>query len=65
MTKVASVGPIGIVHINLGQAPRWGSQPLTFSAGQFQSLRPVLRTQPLTPRQLQCIQELSSRRLQR
>nr|XP_035131518.1 MTRF1L release factor glutamine methyltransferase isoform X2 [Callithrix jacchus] len=31
----------------------------------FQSLRPALRTQPLTSQQLQCIQELSSRRLQR
>ncbi|XP_048953564.1 MTRF1L release factor glutamine methyltransferase isoform X4 [Canis lupus baileyi] len=31
----------------------------------FQSLRPELWTQPLTPWQLQCIQELSSRRLQR
>ncbi|XP_011224895.1 MTRF1L release factor glutamine methyltransferase isoform X2 [Ailuropoda melanoleuca] len=34
-------------------------------AKTFQSLRPVLWTQPLTPRQLQCVQELSSRRLQR
>lgn len=34
-------------------------------AKTFQSLRPALWTQPLTPRQLQCIQELSSRRLQR
>ncbi|XP_008051589.1 hemK methyltransferase family member 1 [Carlito syrichta] len=34
-------------------------------AKTFQSLRPILRTQPLTPQQLQCIQELSSRRLQR
>lgn len=31
----------------------------------FQSLKPVLWTQPLTPWQLQCIQELSSHRLQR
>nr|XP_019579320.1 PREDICTED: hemK methyltransferase family member 1 isoform X6 [Rhinolophus sinicus] len=34
-------------------------------AKTFQSLRPVLWTQPLTPWQLQCIQELSSCRLQR
>uniref|UniRef100_A0A8C4LYW1 peptide chain release factor N(5)-glutamine methyltransferase n=1 Tax=Equus asinus asinus TaxID=83772 RepID=A0A8C4LYW1_EQUAS len=34
-------------------------------AKTFQSLRPVLWTQPLTPWQLQCIEELSSRRLQR
>uniref|UniRef100_A0A8C7A1I1 peptide chain release factor N(5)-glutamine methyltransferase n=1 Tax=Neovison vison TaxID=452646 RepID=A0A8C7A1I1_NEOVI len=34
-------------------------------AKTFQSLRPVLGTQPLTPRQLQCVQELSSLRLQR
>ncbi|XP_070216626.1 MTRF1L release factor glutamine methyltransferase isoform X8 [Bos mutus] len=34
-------------------------------AKTFQSLRPALRTQPLTPWQLQCIQELSSYRLQR
>lgn len=34
-------------------------------AKTFQSLRPVLRMQPLTPWQLQCIQELSSCRLQR
>lgn len=34
-------------------------------AKTFQSLRPVLRTQPLTPWQLQRIQELSSCRLQR
>lgn len=34
-------------------------------AKTFQSLRPGLRSQPLTPRQLQCIRELSSRRLQR
>ncbi|XP_072577038.1 MTRF1L release factor glutamine methyltransferase isoform X3 [Vulpes vulpes] len=34
-------------------------------AKTFQSLRPELWTQPLTPWQLQCIQELSSRRLQR
>lgn len=34
-------------------------------AKTFQSLRPVLCTQPLTPRQLQCVQELSSLRLQR
>ncbi|XP_078207108.1 MTRF1L release factor glutamine methyltransferase isoform X1 [Callithrix jacchus] len=34
-------------------------------AKTFQSLRPALRTQPLTSQQLQCIQELSSRRLQR
>ncbi|XP_066100679.1 MTRF1L release factor glutamine methyltransferase isoform X1 [Saccopteryx bilineata] len=34
-------------------------------AKTFQSLRPVLRTQPLTPWQLQCIQDLSSLRLQR
>lgn len=59
---MASVGPTGIIHIrNLGP----GNQPLTFSVGQFQSLRPVLWTQPLTPWQLQCIEELSSRRLQR
>ncbi|XP_034812434.1 MTRF1L release factor glutamine methyltransferase isoform X1 [Pan paniscus] len=32
---------------------------------RFQSLRPALWTQPLTSQQLQCIQELSSRRLQR
>ncbi|XP_029412041.1 MTRF1L release factor glutamine methyltransferase isoform X2 [Nannospalax galili] len=31
----------------------------------FQSLKPVLWTQPLTPKQLQYIQELCSRRLQR
>ncbi|XP_062970847.1 MTRF1L release factor glutamine methyltransferase isoform X2 [Cynocephalus volans] len=34
-------------------------------AKTFQSLKPVLWTQPLTPQQLQCIRELSSRRLQR
>ncbi|XP_020029981.1 MTRF1L release factor glutamine methyltransferase isoform X2 [Castor canadensis] len=34
-------------------------------AKTFQSLKPVLWTQPLTPQQLQCIQELCSRRLQR
>ncbi|XP_055985387.1 MTRF1L release factor glutamine methyltransferase isoform X1 [Sorex fumeus] len=34
-------------------------------AKTFQSLKPVLYTQPLTPGQVQCIQELSSRRLQR
>ncbi|KAM7062896.1 MTRF1L release factor glutamine methyltransferase isoform 1-T2 [Molossus nigricans] len=34
-------------------------------AKTFQSMRPALRTQPLTPWQLQCIQELSSHRLQR
>uniref|UniRef100_K9IXF8 peptide chain release factor N(5)-glutamine methyltransferase n=2 Tax=Desmodus rotundus TaxID=9430 RepID=K9IXF8_DESRO len=34
-------------------------------AKTFQSLRPALRRQPLTPGQLQCIQELSGRRLQR
>ncbi|XP_023588377.1 MTRF1L release factor glutamine methyltransferase isoform X1 [Trichechus manatus latirostris] len=34
-------------------------------AKTFQSLRPALRTQPLTSQQLQCVQELSSRRLQR
>ncbi|XP_008574948.1 PREDICTED: hemK methyltransferase family member 1 [Galeopterus variegatus] len=34
-------------------------------AKTFQSLKPVLWTQPLTPQQLQCIQELSSCRLQR
>lgn len=34
-------------------------------AKTFQSLKPALWTQPLTPQQLQCIQELSSRRLQR
>ncbi|XP_003409913.1 MTRF1L release factor glutamine methyltransferase [Loxodonta africana] len=34
-------------------------------AKTFQSLRPALWTQPLTPQQLQCIQELSSLRLQR
>ncbi|XP_069331866.1 MTRF1L release factor glutamine methyltransferase isoform X2 [Eulemur rufifrons] len=34
-------------------------------AKTFQSLRPVLRTQPLTPQQLKCIQELSNCRLQR
>lgn len=34
-------------------------------AKTFQSLKPVLCTQPLTPGQLQCIEELSSRRLQR
>ncbi|XP_023389105.1 hemK methyltransferase family member 1 isoform X3 [Pteropus vampyrus] len=34
-------------------------------AKTFQSLKPVLWTQPLTPWQLQCIQELSSHRLQR
>ncbi|XP_066900192.1 MTRF1L release factor glutamine methyltransferase isoform X7 [Kogia breviceps] len=34
-------------------------------AKTFQSLRPGLWTQPLTPWQLQCVQELSSYRLQR
>lgn len=34
-------------------------------AKTFQSLRPGLWTQPLTPWQLQCIQELGSYRLQR
>ncbi|XP_012626852.2 MTRF1L release factor glutamine methyltransferase isoform X1 [Microcebus murinus] len=34
-------------------------------AKTFQSLKPILRTQPLTPQQLKCIQELSSHRLQR
>lgn len=34
-------------------------------AKTFQSLRPELRSKPLTPWQLQCVQELSSRRLQR
>ncbi|XP_054564035.1 MTRF1L release factor glutamine methyltransferase isoform X3 [Eptesicus fuscus] len=34
-------------------------------AKTFQSLRPALRSKPLTPWQLRCIQELSSRRLQR
>ncbi|XP_021093753.1 hemK methyltransferase family member 1 isoform X2 [Heterocephalus glaber] len=34
-------------------------------AKTFQSLQPVLWTQPLTPQQLLCIQELCSRRLQR
>ncbi|XP_012576036.1 PREDICTED: hemK methyltransferase family member 1 isoform X3 [Condylura cristata] len=34
-------------------------------AKTFQGLKPVFRTQPLTPRQLQQIQELSNRRLQR
>ncbi|XP_023375344.1 hemK methyltransferase family member 1 isoform X2 [Otolemur garnettii] len=34
-------------------------------AKTFQSLKPVLRTYPLTPQQLKCIQELSRRRLQR
>lgn len=34
-------------------------------AKTFQSLNPVLWTQPLTPQQLQCIQVLCSRRLQR
>ncbi|XP_027789576.1 MTRF1L release factor glutamine methyltransferase isoform X4 [Marmota marmota marmota] len=34
-------------------------------AKTFQSLKPVLWTQPLTPQQLQCIQVLCSRRLQR
>ncbi|KAF7487553.1 Hypothetical predicted protein [Marmota monax] len=34
-------------------------------AKTFQSLKPVLWTQPLTPQQLQCIQILCSRRLQR
>ncbi|XP_010613742.1 MTRF1L release factor glutamine methyltransferase isoform X1 [Fukomys damarensis] len=34
-------------------------------AKTFQSLQPVLRTQPLTPQQLLCIQELCSYRLQR
>ncbi|XP_045386086.1 MTRF1L release factor glutamine methyltransferase isoform X2 [Lemur catta] len=34
-------------------------------AKTFQNLRPVLRTQPLTPQQLKCIRELSSCRLQR
>lgn len=62
MTRVANVGPTSIINErNLGQ----GSQPLMFSMGQFQSLRPGLWTQPLTPWQLQCIQELSSYRLQR
>lgn len=62
MTRVASVGPTGIINErNLGQ----GSQPLMISVGQFQSLRPGIWTQPLTPWQLQCIQELGSYRLQR
>lgn len=34
-------------------------------AKTFQSLKSVLRTRPLTPQQLQCIQVLCSRRLQR
>ncbi|XP_015423838.1 PREDICTED: hemK methyltransferase family member 1 isoform X2 [Myotis davidii] len=34
-------------------------------AKTFQSLRPGLLSKPLTPWQLQCVQELSSRRLQR
>ncbi|KAM6170238.1 MTRF1L release factor glutamine methyltransferase [Rhynchocyon petersi] len=34
-------------------------------AKTFQSLKPALRTQSLTPQQLQCVQELSSQRLQR
>lgn len=34
-------------------------------AKTFQSLRPALRRQPLTPGQLQCIRELSGRRLRR
>ncbi|XP_023562000.1 hemK methyltransferase family member 1 isoform X2 [Octodon degus] len=34
-------------------------------AKTFQSLQPVLWTQPLTPQQLQCVQELCSCRLQR
>lgn len=34
-------------------------------AKTFQSLRPVLWTKPLTPQQLECIQELCSHRLQR
>ncbi|XP_077899375.1 MTRF1L release factor glutamine methyltransferase isoform X6 [Ictidomys tridecemlineatus] len=34
-------------------------------AKTFQNLKPVLWTQPLTPQQLQCIQVLCSRRLQR
>ncbi|XP_005074929.1 MTRF1L release factor glutamine methyltransferase isoform X1 [Mesocricetus auratus] len=34
-------------------------------AKTFQSLKPVLWTKPLTPKQLQCIQELCSHRLQR
>lgn len=34
-------------------------------AKTFQSLQPVLWTRPLTPQQLQCVQELCSRRLQR
>ncbi|KAK2091195.1 hypothetical protein P7K49_030479 [Saguinus oedipus] len=40
-----------------------GAKTVKFSV--FQSLRPALRTQPLTSQQLQCIRELSSRRLQR
>ncbi|XP_073086729.1 MTRF1L release factor glutamine methyltransferase isoform X3 [Manis javanica] len=54
------------LHEKPGSGPlSQASQPLMFSVGQFQSLRPVLWTQPLTAWQLQCIQELSSRRLQR
>ncbi|XP_045435502.1 MTRF1L release factor glutamine methyltransferase isoform X2 [Pipistrellus kuhlii] len=34
-------------------------------AKTFQSLRPALRSKPLTPWQLRCVQELSRRRLQR
>ncbi|XP_005410357.1 PREDICTED: hemK methyltransferase family member 1 isoform X5 [Chinchilla lanigera] len=34
-------------------------------AKTFQSLQPALWTQPLTPQQLHCVQELCSRRLQR
>lgn len=34
-------------------------------AKTFQSLRPALRKQPLTPGQLRCVQELSGRRLRR
>ncbi|KAF6099465.1 HemK methyltransferase family member 1 [Phyllostomus discolor] len=53
-------------HERSGSGPLdQGSQSLTFSVGQFQSLRPALWRQPLTPAQLQCIRELSGRRLQR
>lgn len=52
---MASVGPTGIINErNLGQ----GSQPLMISVGSVSELRPGLWTQPLTPWQLQCIQEL-------
>ncbi|KAK2500376.1 hypothetical protein MC885_014840 [Smutsia gigantea] len=54
-----------VAHVLGAKTVNQESQPLTFSVGQFQSMRPVLWTQPLTAWQLQCIQRLSSRRLQR